>query len=130
MCKEGDRQSEGVSEWERLETLFYYISSAVKEEARWTLHISLLRQKTHLNGKHIVFIILQELKEQGCHGNSHLSECRRAAEGLVLGPEEWREREKRGGGGGREETRSQERERGFGGKRGEGTEMKRVEMER
>lgn len=66
----------------------------MKEEARWTLHISLLRQKTHLNGKHIVFIILQELKEQGCHGNSHLSERKRAAEGLVLGPEEWRVKKK------------------------------------
>lgn len=71
----------------------------MKEEARWTLHISLLRQKTHLNGKHIVFIILQELKEQGCHGNSHLSERKRAAEGLVLGPEEWRVKKKSGGGG-------------------------------
>lgn len=67
----------------------------MKEEARWTLHISLLRQKTHLNGKHIVFIILQELKEQGCHGNSHLSERKRAAEGLVLGPEEWRVKKKK-----------------------------------
>lgn len=76
----------------------------MKEEARWTLHISLLRQKTHLNGKHIVFIILQELKEQGCHGNSHLSERKRAAEGLVLGPEEWRVKKKKSGGrvGGRE----------------------------
>lgn len=74
----------------------------MKEEARWTLHISLLRQKTHLNGKHIVFIILQELKEQGCHGNSHLSERKRAAEGLVLGPEEWRVKKKSGGGEGGE----------------------------
>lgn len=74
----------------------------MKEEARWTLHISLLRQKTHLNGKHIVFIILQELKEQGCHGNSHLSERKRAAEGLVLGPEEWRVKKKIVEEGGRE----------------------------
>lgn len=73
----------------------------MKEEARWTLHISLLRQKTHLNGKHIVFIILQELKEQGCHGNSHLSERKRAAEGLVLGPEEWRVKKRKKSGGGR-----------------------------
>lgn len=75
----------------------------MKEEARWTLHISLLRQKTHLNGKHIVFIILQELKEQGCHGNSHLSERKRAAEGLVLGPEEWRVKKKWRREAGREE---------------------------
>lgn len=86
----------------------------MREEARWTLHISPLRQKTHLNGKHIVFIILRELKEQGCHGNSHLSERERAAEGLVLGPEEWRERteeeEKEGGeeGGGWKEDNSDE----------------------
>lgn len=30
----------------------------------------------------------------GCHGNSHLSERKRATEGLVLGPEEWRRKKK------------------------------------
>ncbi len=94
----------------------------MKEEARWTLHISPLRQKTHLNGKHIVFIILQELKEQGCHGNSHLSERKRAAEGLVLGPEEWRERKEEVGGreGGNKESGEEGKGRLVGGKRRRG----------
>lgn len=41
----------------------------MKEVLRWTLCIS-AKPKTNLNGKHIVFIILQVLKEPRCYSNS------------------------------------------------------------